>query len=192
MQYFYRYLWVMGTMGLLTLLSFPVELRSQRPVNPDALVLKDFEDRVAQYVKLRKQIEAKLPPLKPTESPEQIHQHEQNLAHLIQQGRRNAKQGDLFTAQVSKEMRRLIRMAMQGPNATLVRTSLKNAEPVHVKLQVNQVYPSTAPLQSTPPTLLLNLPTLPTELEYRVVGHALVLLDAKAGVIVDFIAEAID
>jgi hypothetical protein len=58
-------------------------------------------------------------------------------------------------------------------------------------LHVNQVYPQGIPLQSTPPTLLLNLPTLPKELEYRIVGRNLVLHDIVPNIIVDFIPDAI-
>jgi hypothetical protein len=39
--------------------------------------------------------------------------------------------------------------------------------------------------------LLENLPSLPKELEYRVIGHNLVLRDARANLIVDFIERAI-
>ena len=54
-------------------------------------------------------------------------------------------------------------------------------------MQVNQRYPQGAPLQSTPPSLLLNLPPLPKELEYRIVDSTLVLRDEGANVIVDFV-----
>jgi hypothetical protein len=37
----------------------------------------------------------------------------------------------------------------------------------------------------------MNLPPLPAELEYRVVGHSLILRDIEANLIVDFIVNAI-
>jgi hypothetical protein len=46
-------------------------------------------------------------------------------------------------------------------------------------------------LQSTPPSLLLNLPPLPKELEYRIVGRELVLHDTAPGIIVDFIPNVV-
>jgi hypothetical protein len=58
-------------------------------------------------------------------------------------------------------------------------------------LEVNQEYPQTSALQSTPPTLLSNLPKLPPELEYRIVGQELVLLDTKANLIVDLLPDAL-
>ena len=69
---------------------------------------------------------------------------------------------------------------------------MKHAEPLAPRpLQVNDAYPPATPLQSTPPSLLLNLPPLPPDLEYRVVGHALILRDIDANLIVDFIPNAI-
>ena len=70
--------------------------------------------------------------------------------------------------------------------------SLHHAEPViDVKVQVNAVYPENVPLQSTPPSILINLPKLPPELDYRIVGHNLVLRDVGANIIVDYIPGAI-
>jgi hypothetical protein len=59
------------------------------------------------------------------------------------------------------------------------------------ELRVNQQYPKGIPLQTTPPSLLLNLPKLPKGLSYRVVDNTLFLLDEEANLIVDFIPNAI-
>ena len=80
---------------------------------------------------------------------------------------------------------------MKGPQAARIQDSLQRAEPVQLELQVNAVYPASVPLQSTPPSLLLNLPKLPPEVDYRVVGDKLVLRDVEANLIVDFIPHAI-
>jgi hypothetical protein len=47
------------------------------------------------------------------------------------------------------------------------------------------------PLQSTPPSLLANFPELPKEVEYRIVGHNLILRDVDANLIIDFLTNAI-
>jgi hypothetical protein len=60
-----------------------------------------------------------------------------------------------------------------------------------VRLHVNEVYPESMPLTTTPPTLLSKLPELPPDLAYRIVGHDLTLKDTKAGLIVDLIPNAI-
>ena len=92
----------------------------------------------------------------------------------------------------SAEFRRLILMAMQGSRATQVHESLKHAEPVRLpSLRVNGTYLEGIPLQSTPPSLLLNLPQLPPEVEYRVAGSDLVLRDVDANLVVDLIHSVI-
>ncbi len=69
-----------------------------------------------------------------------------------------------------------------------VRKSLEHAEPVEGQIKVNAPYPP-VPLQSTPPTLLANLPELPAGLDYRIVGHTLVLRDVQANLVLDFISK---
>ena len=160
-------------------------------INSNTLVIQDFEKRVADYVKLHKDAEAQLPLLKPTSSPAKIMRHQHEFARRIRAARRQALPGDIFSADISAEFRRLIAITMQGPEAARIRESLANAEPVRLRLRVNRIYPPYVPLQSTPPTLLLNLPKLPAEVEYRVVDHALVLRDVGADLIIDFMTNAI-
>ncbi len=164
----------------------------QAPVNPEAAIQQDFQKRIGDYLKLRKTIEG--PRLKPTASVEKIEHHEKEFAHKIREARRSARHGDIFSPEISSEFRRLIALAMQGPNAGRVEKSLRSAEPevrAKVRVEVNHKYPPSVPLQSTPPTLLVNLPQLPPELEYRVVGHYLALMDSKANLILDYIPNAI-
>jgi len=161
-------------------------------VNTGALVVQTFEARVKDYVKLQKQEEAGLPALKPTDSPVRIALHERKLADRIRRVRYGVPQGNIFAPEIAAEFRRLIALAMQGKNASHVDQSLQHAEPGKHGLRINEAYPAPGfPLQSTPPTLLLNLPSLPPELDYRVVGSNLVLRDAKANLIVDFVPNAV-
>lgn len=165
---------------------------SQDNPNSDTQIQKDFLQRVDAYVKLRETARQGLGKLKPTKSPEKIKYHERSLAHAIRELRRNAQAGDIFTPGIATDFRRLIGLAMQGADAQKIVASLRRAEPVHLKtLRVNRNYPEGIPLQSTPPTLLANLPKLPPEIEYRVVGRTLVLLDVGANMIVDFIPNAL-
>jgi hypothetical protein len=165
---------------------------AQDKVNADAAVLQDFDHRVADYIKLRKTIKPESQALKPTASPEKIAHHEHELAERILEARSGAAQGDIFTPEIAAEFRRLIDISMQGADAERIRASLRRAEPVRLKaLRVNHRYPKNVPLQSTPPSLLLNLPQLPKELDYRLVGRALLLRDTDTSLIVDYILNAI-
>jgi hypothetical protein len=56
---------------------------------------------------------------------------------------------------------------------------------------INGQYIPAAPLSTVPPTVLLQLPPLPEELEYRFVGRTLILRDSIANLIVDFIPNAV-
>lgn len=161
-------------------------------VNQDSLVAASFENSVKEYVKLHNKAKAGLPKLKPTDSAHQINQYQRLLATRIRAARSDAKPGDMFTPEVSQLFKRLIATTFQGPDAAKIRASLRNAEPVsNIPLQVNAVYPERLPLQSTPPSVLMNLPELPPELDYRIVGHDLVLRDVGGNIIVDFITSAI-
>ncbi len=164
---------------------------SQERTNPDAAIIQDFEKRVTGYMKLHDAVKAELPKLKPTASPEAIEHYEHHIAHKIREARSTATQGSIFTPEIAAEFRRLIGIAMKGQNATLVKQSLKHAEPVRLKLRVNHTYPEGVPLQSMPPTLLLNLPTLPKDLDYRIIGHDLVLRDGTGNLIIDLIPNTI-
>ena len=156
-------------------------------VNADSAIIQDFQKRVDDYLQLRKKAEAALPAQKATASPAKITHQQNELARAIRRGRANAKQGDIFTPPIAMEIRRLLTMAMGTADAPAVRQSLQSAEPVQLHLNVGETYPDRLPLQSTPPTLLANLPKLPPEIEYRITGQDLVLLDTKANLIVDVI-----
>src|SRR5215470_1755057 len=181
---------LLGTAAALVLVpGLPLPTNGQTS-SQDAAVVKDFESRVTKYLELRRK-EAGTHP-RPTNSPEKIIESQQDLALKVKGFRSDAKQGDIFTAEIAEYFRRQIAATLGGPQGHKIRASLRHAEPVHgLSLQVNQPYPQGIPLQSTPPTLLLNLPTLPKELEYRIIGHNLVLHDLAPNIIVDFFTNAI-
>jgi hypothetical protein len=155
-----------------------------------AQTVNDFQARVAKYLDLRKKEAGSAP--RPTNSPEKLADTQQDLAAKVRALRRDAKPGDIFTPEIAAYFRRQISATLTGHHGRKIRASLRHADPVPaLRLQVNQVYPQGVPLQSTPPTLLLNLPPLPKELEYRIVGRNLVLHDIVPNIVVDFIPGAI-
>ena len=159
--------------------------------NPDAKAIEEFQRRVADYVKLHEKARSAIGKLKPTTSPDHIASHQKGLAHNIHEAREHAVQGNIFTPQIADAFQRLIGGTTDGPDAARVHQSLRRSEPVVVNLKVNRAYPEGVPLQTTPPSLLQNLPKLPPELEYRVVARALVLRDVGANLIVDFLPNAL-
>ena len=155
----------------------------------DLPVVGDFEQRVQQYLDTHKQMHVAV---KPSDSAAKIDQEKQQARQKIKQARPEAKQGDIFTPAISTYFREQLALTLRGPDGAKVRSSLRHAEPLpNLSLKVNSRYPKDLPLQSTPPTLLANLPYLPGELEYRIVGQTLVLYDVSSGLIADLLPNAI-
>jgi hypothetical protein len=177
--------------SLQVLLALFLQTPSSRPATPaQDQILSDFGTRVRNYVEFRKK-KAGSPP-KPTTSAAKLDQNREQMASGIREARSEAKQGDIFTPEIATYFRTHIAASLTGPNGAKIRTSLRDAEPVKgFRPQVNESYPEGVPRQSTPPSLLMNLPRLPKELEYRIVDHDLLLLDAETNMIVDFISGAI-
>jgi hypothetical protein len=176
---------VVRALGTFVLLASASALCQSATENADAPV-RDFEARIAHYMQLRSTAPA-ADSRKPTSSSHQLVKERNDIASRVLAARPNAKQGEIFTPPVAAYFRRQVTATLSGPEGQRIRSSLRRAEPVKGRLQVNQHYPDKAPLQSTPPSLLLNLPQLPKDLEYRIVGHDLVLLDIGADLIVDFV-----
>ena len=191
-------IWVTRLLQWLSLLAIVApglagQARAPQLSGEDARVFKIFTARVQQYVKLQKEVEASLPALKPTFEAARIAEHQQELARRIAEARTGARQGDIFTHDVSERFRKIIRSAFQGPEGQLARRTIRPDDPSKVigRLRVNDVYPENIPLTTTPPTLLSKLPQLPQELAYRIVGRDLTLKDTKAGLIVDLIPNVV-
>lgn len=178
--------------GIAAGISPAQEIVSDKAQKEDAAGFKEFDNRVQDYLKLHKTVAASLPALKRKDLPEMIVAHQQMLARKIREARPNAKAGDIFTHSSHEAFEHAIRASFQGPQATNVRATIKQGAPLketHVK--VNEVYPDAIPYTTVPPTLLQQLPRLPDELGYRIVGRDLVLLDLQANLIVDVIHEII-
>ncbi len=159
---------------------------SASPSAQDAPLVKDFQDRVAQYMKLRTKEAGKSP--RPTAATDKLADKRNQMADSVREVRSGARQGDIFTEPIAQYFRRQIAATLNGPQGARIRASLKHAEPLHgMSLRVNEPYPPSLPLQSTPPRLLLNLPTLPKELQYRIVDNELVLLDIAPNIVVDYL-----
>jgi hypothetical protein len=157
-------------------------------VGPEPPAFREFQQRVQQYLTLQKA----MPRLRTTKHSKEIVERRHALVQRIREARSNAKPGDIFTPDVSEEFRRVIQSTFQGPNARNVRKTIRQGEPVPGwHLTVNGDYPEHLPLTTVPPTLLLRLPQLPSEVAYRIVGHDFVLQDTEARLIVDFIPGAL-
>jgi hypothetical protein len=172
----------------------PVTLAAQQAnVNSDSAVLQDFNARVKAYLDIHKDAAKGSAKLKQEENPADITVAQETLAARIRAARPHAKQGDIFTAEIRNQFRRLLAPELKGEDGRDAKAVMKEdaPSPGQIPFKVNAKYPEGAPLPSVPSNVLLNVPTLPEPLEYRIIGKHLVLLDTGANIIVDYIPNAI-
>src|SRR5436190_9445685 len=159
--------------------------------NANAAVISDFLKRVDAYVALHKKHEDTLPKLSKQTTPQEIDVHERALAKLLQEGRKNAKQGDLLTPAMQRLVRNLLRPIFAGKEGAQIKDEILDKEyKGNVKLVVNGRYPDEVPVSTMPPQVLAALPKLPEELEYRFIQNNLIVFDSHAHLIADFLVRA--
>ena len=163
-----------------------------KPSSENVKGFKEFTERVQAYLVLRKKVESGLPPLAPTDLPEMIVAYEQALAGKLQAARVRAKAGDVFTSDAREAFRRAGRATLGGPERAGARAYMRVEAPSPaLLLEVNGVYPYTAPITAISPVLLAAFPTLPEQVAYRVVGRTLMLVDLTSRLIVDVMRFAL-
>ena len=115
------------------------------------------------------------------------------VATRIRAERAAAKQGDMFTADIERWFRLTLADCLEGVDTEVLLTIMNEdgwKDFVFVP-EVNGRWPEGTPLPSMPVHVLATLPALPVELEYRFMNRDLVLWDAHANVVVDFIRGAL-
>ena len=162
-------------------------------INSEAKLMADFKVKVDEYLKLRKSVEGQAPGVKKTDKPQELLTAEKALAANVRAARANAKRGDLFTPATQALFRRMLNPSMKGPEGAENKGALKEdmPEPKDVPFQVNGDYPRDESLSTVPPDVLRALPQLPPDIQYRFVGPHMILYDAKANMIVDFMLNAV-
>jgi len=166
-------------------------VNTARPMSEtDAQALADFNERVTAYTALHQKLEATLPPLPNETTPEVIYKHQNALAQLMVQARKDARQGDIITPATQLVFRQVLARIFKGQEGRELKASILDENPGKVGLQVNRRYPDEVPLSTVPPQVLAALPKLPKDLEYRFVGDRLILLDVHAHTIADFMDKA--
>ncbi len=160
----------------------------------DLAAARTFDERVTQYVASHRMLEQSAPVLRPTANVHEIQEARRALGRRIQKVRHDAKQGDIMSPDVALMFRRRIATCL-APEAwaALIAEMAQDEQGRQIawpRVRVNQAWPSEALYNFVPPELLLVLPQLPPELEYHIIGRALVLFDMHADLIVDFLPDA--
>lgn len=195
---FYPYMVTFCLLGACSSSAQPQQAQAQQMpkgnnTNPDAGLSADFRKRVDDYVKLRDKAENASPELKEKSQPAEITNAEKSIALHVRTARATAKRGDLFTPATQAMFRRMLRPALaKGSDAADNKAIIKDdaPEPKDVPFKVNAEYPKEVALSTVPPDVLAALPQLPEDVQYRFAGQHLILFDAKANLIIDFMSNA--
>ena len=170
--------------------SSPPKSMDKRPValsEQETAAIKDFQNRVQQYADLHKKLEANMPALSTNSTPEDIDAHRTQLRAAIKTARIGAKRGDMFTPPMEALIRRECNTKVRdGDDGKEVKNTIMDENVKMPAVTVNEHYPDGVPITTMPAQLLETLPKLPEYMEYHFVGKKLVLVDAAAGVVVDF------
>ena len=173
-----------------------VSLAAQAPVdrgqaaNVDAIALRTFEQRLNTYLELRKELAGRMTPLTPTGSAAELTTRQDALAKGLRAARAGAKPGDLVPAPVARQMAAAIVADFKLRSAAAERAAFSEV-PNAPRPAINQIYPAEAALPTVPPLLLMNLPPLPDNLQYRFYGRHLLLIDGDVQIIVDYIPNVL-
>ena len=162
----------------------------QPGVNAQGAATVEFQKRIEAYIKIHNQAEAKIPNLKKTDDPQEIADREKALGQAIMTLRAGAQPGEIFAPEYQPYFIQIVQDDFKTRSAA-DRKAIIVELPKNMKVDINTVYPTTIPLATFPPMLLRKLPDLPPELEYRLVGHSLILRDVKANLIVDVLRDVV-
>ena len=184
---------VAASIAAMLLLSAATTSLAQ-PATTDPIALAQFASAVQDYVVMHRQVDRTLPPLAVTADVRVITGAIERLAGTIRVQRRDARMGDLLTSELAPILRDRIAASLAEHGLTaadlLADEAAQGIDGSFIPLNVNDSFPwrwATAML----PCLLEVLPELPAELQYRIVGHTLVLVDVHASLIVDLLPDAL-
>jgi hypothetical protein len=175
------------------------EKEAPNPLDPNRgqAARATFERRVKEYVAVHKAAADALPDLKERTGAAAIAAHQKALAEGIRARRAQARPGDVLGGEVAVLLQGLITAELATAAGAQETTEIQEQNPAAetpgepVTLAVNAPYTEGASLSTVPPGLLQRLPPLPKQLDYRFVGHDLVLRDTVAHLIVDYLKNAL-
>ena len=163
-----------------------------QPTAPDAE--QAFIAATREYAALHRRIEQQLGPIEINADPATIRRAVEAMANAMRAARRDARQGDFFTPALAPELRRRINGALleYGFTGDDIRHAewLDGIEPSMAALAVNGSFEWKF-ASAMFPCVVAALPPLPPELQYRIVGDTLALIDIHASLIVDLLPRAL-
>lgn len=178
---------------LLALAATSTWAQTSNSPKPGAPVLAEFDRSIKAYTDMRATVNKGAAKVNDTTTPGDIAAARQMLAAKIVAARAGAKPGDIFTPAVQAHIRAVLLPELKGVKGQNARGSImdEGPGPESFKVVINSTYPKEYPLGSVPPSILEALPALPEGLEYRFVYRQLIIRDAQANLIIDFMPAAL-
>lgn len=190
-----RFTWstIAATLALFVQLGGVAAAQAQS-ANVTSPAVAAFDAATREYARRHRRLENTLPTLQATSNPETIRRLIEQLGAALRAARPDARSGEFFTEPLAVELRVRIDDALfaHGFSPADVRASeaAEGIDPSAVPMQVNGAFPWRF-ASAMFPCVLQALPPLPPELQYRIVGSTLVLVDVHADLIVDLLPYAL-
>lgn len=181
-------------LSLAAVLGCSVNKAAETDASKDARALQDFNTRIQNYMKIHREAEQKFGLTahpKAVRSAEAIIKRQHAMAEHVGSLRKRTNEGDIFTPEISAYFGRQLDAAYQANPEGISASLACVSEIVEKKLKPNDVYPESWDYNMMPPTMLLHIPRLPQELEYRIVNKDLIIRDVEGNMIVDVMRNAI-
>jgi hypothetical protein len=180
------------TLLLAPMLRIELMARPAPQASPEEAVVAEFNRRVLAYVDLHRRLEGPVTTVAISDDWRQVRAAIDALASGIRTARSDAQRGDIFTPPIERWFRQRVAFLLKDCNTAELLDTLneENPEGLVVVPEMNGTWPREASLGPMPPNLLAGLPQLPDDLQYRFMNRDLVLWDAHANIIVDFITQA--
>jgi hypothetical protein len=188
--------WLLYSAVGVALQNPPAKAPSQNPsapVNADAKILQDFNERVGRYVELRKAAQKDSPPMKETKDQAKIKAAQETLAAKIVAAKAGARHGDIFTPEIQLKFKRMLNPALKGADGPENRETIRDetTPDLPARYKVYTKYPEKAGLSTMPADVLASLPKLPEDLQYRFVEKDMILYDSQTDLIIDFVPNVL-
>jgi hypothetical protein len=159
----------------------------------DSAALQQWTLNVEGYLEIRQQAVRVAPLPRISSDPAEFLMRRMALAVEIRARRAGARVGDLFTTEVGRTFRKQIARALtdhQIAIADLLADLRSETMPGAPLPAVNERFAWQLGA-AMPPCVLAALPELPKELQYRLVGRDLILIDLDATLVIDILPGAL-
>ena len=155
--------------------------------------IEEFTRRVDAYYAIHKQAERNLPRQRSFMDASEAQAALDRMAEAMRFLRHDAREGDVFSETVAPALREVVMATLRdkGYDPLILLDEMEaNISSENPRLEVNERFPWGAGNMMLP-SLIEALPQVPVELQYRLVGTDLVLIDLHANLVVDVLRDAL-